>query len=628
MEKNSIQSEIVNHNTIKSEEFMSIGQLLSESWLTFKKSILNLFLISLLSFVLSLISIGIIGLVVIISIGVKISSLSSFNFSNLLTSNFSTLLVPFIALVLGFLLFVIIQAALQIASIIVIDKKGEEGSFGKALGIGFSLAIPLIATLILTQIIILGGLFLFIIPVLIFGLMLMFVPYEVALSGKSLFKAINGSLKITIQHFGEILVRWLVMVGIVLGIMIFLPLLLEAVNKNLGLMFRFIMIFGNMLVSWYFMAYSVTLYKDAKEKTDWTKKTNTIWVWLIAIFGWIMAVTLGILLYNTIQSKIPDIEKLIQNKEKIENLEQKEAERITSYIPSACGLSVPVTNTSDTYEGKDRKWIFKEYPLKPEAFITLDQNVLPHEVAWGSFLFYKSQDDESGINPGFEIICVDNTKSLTQEDYLALALANKDYEVSHEDSLKWGEVPLDLVYVKGTNSEGEEFRDVQYVGLSKDEKKLFLIKWWGVDEEKFATISAQLDEDMLMMRKNLKYRDVNETISDLTTQFLNSNKSNNQQSTNTNSQVSSCTPFNIREGEFASNKCYSQQDYDDLQYYLQRFNSSAATYNGAVASMSITCNGSDFFKDQCEQDKKDKEQAEADINNYRNTINGIIAKGR
>lgn len=91
---------------------------------------------------------------------------------------------------------------------------------------------------------------------------------------------------------------------------------------------------------------------------------------------------------------------------------------------------------------------------------------------------------------------------------------------------------------------------------------------------------------------------------------------------------SNCIRKNIREGEFASNKCYSVGDYEDLQYYLQRFNSSIFNLEGAEASMRITCSGSDFFKDSCERDKQQKSQAEADINNYRGIIQGIIAKGK
>ena len=96
---------------------------------------------------------------------------------------------------------------------------------------------------------------------------------------------------------------------------------------------------------------------------------------------------------------------------------------------------------------------------------------------------------------------------------------------------------------------------------------------------------------------------------------------------------SNCIRKNIREGEFASNKCYSQQDYEDLEYYLGRYSSAQFDLSGAEGSMRISCNcrvqqECDFFKDSCERDKQEKSQAEADINKYRGIIQGIIAKGK
>lgn len=97
--------------------------------------------------------------------------------------------------------------------------------------------------------------------------------------------------------------------------------------------------------------------------------------------------------------------------------------------------------------------------------------------------------------------------------------------------------------------------------------------------------------------------------------------------------VTNCIRLNIREGEFASNKCYSQQDYDDLEYYLQRFSSAQFNLDTAESSMRITCNcrvqqECDFFKDSCERDTQQKSQAESDISKYRGTIQSIIAKGK
>jgi hypothetical protein len=95
----------------------------------------------------------------------------------------------------------------------------------------------------------------------------------------------------------------------------------------------------------------------------------------------------------------------------------------------------------------------------------------------------------------------------------------------------------------------------------------------------------------------------------------------------------SCIRKNIREGEFASNKCYSRQDYEDLEYYLQKFNSSVFNLDAAEGTIRITCNcrvpqECEFFKQSCDEAKQKKSQAETDINRYRGIIQGIIAKGK
>lgn len=95
--------------------------------------------------------------------------------------------------------------------------------------------------------------------------------------------------------------------------------------------------------------------------------------------------------------------------------------------------------------------------------------------------------------------------------------------------------------------------------------------------------------------------------------------------------VSNCIRANIREGEFASNKCYSQQDYEDLQYYLGRYQSAKLDLSSAEGFMRIDCEAAKTFevkKSDCEKDQQDKATAEAGVNKYRGIIQGIIAKGK
>lgn len=97
--------------------------------------------------------------------------------------------------------------------------------------------------------------------------------------------------------------------------------------------------------------------------------------------------------------------------------------------------------------------------------------------------------------------------------------------------------------------------------------------------------------------------------------------------------AASCVRLNIREGEFASNKCYSRADYDNLYYYLQKYNSAKFELQIAQGTIGITCNcrnprECDFFKESCSSAQKQKTQAESDINKYRSLIQTIIARGK
>ncbi len=91
--------------------------------------------------------------------------------------------------------------------------------------------------------------------------------------------------------------------------------------------------------------------------------------------------------------------------------------------------------------------------------------------------------------------------------------------------------------------------------------------------------------------------------------------------------VVNCISKNIREGEFASNKCYSQQDYEDLNYYLDKYSSALGIVSFYETKVRISCGNNDFFK-TCEQDKKDQQANLDNIPRYKSIIQGIIAKGK
>lgn len=93
--------------------------------------------------------------------------------------------------------------------------------------------------------------------------------------------------------------------------------------------------------------------------------------------------------------------------------------------------------------------------------------------------------------------------------------------------------------------------------------------------------------------------------------------------------VSNCSTYKIYEGKFASEKCYTHQQLQDLQYYMSRYNSSIFDQNSAANTANTTCGGfSDAFKKLCDQAKEDYEDAKDDVEKYEGQIKDIIAEAK
>jgi hypothetical protein len=89
-----------------------------------------------------------------------------------------------------------------------------------------------------------------------------------------------------------------------------------------------------------------------------------------------------------------------------------------------------------------------------------------------------------------------------------------------------------------------------------------------------------------------------------------------------------CIRDNIREGEFASNKCYTQQDYNDLEYYLSKYSSAKWNIDFYDSKVKIVCSNVEFYGNQCENTKKEQEENKTNVDKYRSIIQTIIARGK
>lgn len=227
---------------------------------------------------------------------------------------------------------------------------------------------------------------------------------------------------------------------------------------------------------------------------------------------------MGLGVYNSLVLAMNDLQKgnkQSSNPPILYTPEKEDKSQIISYAPSNCGVSVPIPKTKDTYQKKQRKWIYEELPLDTSMYYVLDKDVFTIKEAKGAFLGYKTitsrleGENFSIVYPGINIYCIENTKFLTLEEYRDLALTNKNYTVTAEKKGLFGELDVIPVILNGKNTDGTEFNEPAYLGLTKDKKKLLYIRIWAVEESD--PLKRTLDEDIDLIIRNLKYRGGEET---------------------------------------------------------------------------------------------------------------------
>lgn len=300
-------------------------------------------------------------------------------------------------------------------------------------------------------------------------------------------------------------------------------------------------------------------------------------------------------------------------------------------IPSSCGYTIGWPTTVDkNAKGETQQWTYEEVPVNEEAFRGLvPASVTKQGVLMGTMLF-KTQGEKFNKNPnssedfvfgqpGFISFCTNNSSKWSLDDFIAYVKKNSNDDLSYRlsgEKEMWGEVEVQPIRVKGIFA-GDFVDEPFYLSVIPEDSsysRLVIFQPWGSKDDRIET-------DRLTIYTTMKERDVTSALS-----FTSSSSS--APSSGSSAPVANCTQYKIYEGEFASDKCYSSGDLNDLKYYISRYNSAVFEQNSNASSMKITCNGSEFFKNQCEEDKKEYDQAIKDKETYKTTIQGIIAKGK
>lgn len=285
--------------------FPPIGQLFNQSWQTFTQSMLSLFLLNVLGIAIY------IGLAVVAFLISILSGAGSFLLKNglqgiattLPTMSGSTITILVVIAVVFGLIYLVVGSALQIASILLVDSPVKT-SLGSAFRKSLILVIPLFLVNFLTSILTFGAFFVFILPAILFYFLLIFVQFEVVLNNQRWLGAVRRSVFIVSKNFGAILIRLIIIVLIYIGIAIIIPDLLYKIGPETQIFVGIISFLINLLLGWYMLAYYITLYKQARVGLEQEKGKGIVWIWIIAIIGWLTAAILIIGGWKLISSEV------------------------------------------------------------------------------------------------------------------------------------------------------------------------------------------------------------------------------------------------------------------------------------------------------------------------------------
>jgi len=89
-----------------------------------------------------------------------------------------------------------------------------------------------------------------------------------------------------------------------------------------------------------------------------------------------------------------------------------------------------------------------------------------------------------------------------------------------------------------------------------------------------------------------------------------------------------CTKYEIKSGDLKSNKCYVESDYQAISRLYSDYSYELDSEDYHKNRLDIVCDGSEFFKDSCEDAKKDYEDHKDELAELKSEIRKIISRGK
>lgn len=260
-----------------------IGDLFSESWQYFKKSILHIFIFNIIGGTV-IVALVIAFVIFLISSGVGVSSL----FQNNTVPDLAVLgPVISLAVIIGIIflfLFIFVNVFIQIGTILSIKHSQDKTPFGEIFHKSFKFILPLFVVGIISGFYSLGGFFIFIIPSLLFSFFFIFTSYVYLTSDNpTILGSFRRSMALVTTHFWGLLGRVLLWVVIALAVLLTCTIVLKG-NSSVSFVSSII----QTVVGWFGTVYIYVLFVHADKSTDSKKMSSLVWPTVVAAIGLVL----------------------------------------------------------------------------------------------------------------------------------------------------------------------------------------------------------------------------------------------------------------------------------------------------------------------------------------------------
>ena len=157
---------------------------------------------------------------------------------------------------------------------------------------------PYLLVLSFIQLFFFGSFWMLIVPWIFIIFLTAFAQYEVVLNQQKPWQAVKNSFSLVSQFAGGVVGR-LILLGLGSGIITSLyqqlavGIMSQTDSPSLALFHLVAQPVFNVLVSWFVLTFSLTLYQDVKSKAKVKKQVSTRWAVVLSVVGWLFFIVTG-----------------------------------------------------------------------------------------------------------------------------------------------------------------------------------------------------------------------------------------------------------------------------------------------------------------------------------------------